>query len=92
MPAEPPATASAPAANAAGAAFAQRWIEASREDQIQELATTRPRIQRKLDIQLLVHAEQSLGSLRERQDLKYALPEGFWATLDASAARLRQPD
>jgi hypothetical protein len=90
--ATPAAPVSGAGANAIGASFAQQWIENARPDQISELAASRPRIPPDLDIQLLVHAEQSLGSLRERQDLKYELREGFWATVDSAAARLRRAD
>jgi hypothetical protein len=44
-----------------------------------------PRIPHELDLALLVDAEKTLGSLRERQDLKRELPGAFWATLKKAA-------
>jgi len=83
-----PGAASPAGASAAGIAFGREWIGNARPDQIRELNAVRPRIPPDLDLQLLVRAEQDLGSLRERQDLKYELRQAFWATIAAAAARL----
>ncbi|MGH2845045.1 MAG: hypothetical protein ACRDL0_03310 [Thermoleophilaceae bacterium] len=49
--------------------------------EIRDLLSQFPRIPSELDLALLVEGEKTLGSLRERQDLKHEIRGAFWATV-----------
>lgn len=68
-------------ARLAGQAFVVGWAKLARPDEIQRLLHDAPVIPNQLDAQLLSAAEQILGSLHERQDLKRDLRAGFWSAL-----------
>lgn len=68
-------------AQSAGRAFATAWVGKASPAAIDDLLGTHPRIPRELDVQLLVEAEKTVGSLRERQDLKHEVRAGFWAVV-----------
>jgi uncharacterized LabA/DUF88 family protein len=75
------------AAQAAGRQFADRWAERATAEDLAALMRSRPRIPRELDIELIVEAEKTLGSLRDREELKRDLRAGFWSEVE-SASRL----
>jgi hypothetical protein len=68
-------------AQAAGRAFAVKWLGDATEDEAGELLGQFPRIPRDIDLALLVECEKTLGSLRERQNLKHEVRGAFWSTL-----------
>jgi uncharacterized LabA/DUF88 family protein len=70
------------AAQTAGRSFAKGWTEKASADDAAALLDDRPKIPRELDVQLLVDAEQSVGSLRDRQDLKRELRAAFWDEIE----------
>lgn len=74
-------------AQTAGRAFAVSWIGRGEPGEIRELLENFPRIPRELDIALLVEAEKTTGSLRERQDLKHEVRGAFWAAVHAAAPK-----
>lgn len=74
-------------AQTAGRAFAVSWISGVGPGEIEALLAGFPRIPRDLDIALLVEAEKTTGSLRERQDLKHEVRGAFWATIKAGAPK-----
>jgi hypothetical protein len=78
------------AARAAAEAFALEWFGRAESDEVLRLLRLHPRIPKELDVQLMEQAEQTTGSLRDRQDLKHELRESFWTTLD-EAARAATP-
>lgn len=81
-PAQEPAPKIGPAeAQTAGRAFAVGWIGRVEPAEVRELLEDFPRIPRELDIALLVEAEKTTGSLRERQDLKHEVRGAFWAAV-----------
>ncbi|HSK78630.1 MAG TPA: NYN domain-containing protein [Thermoanaerobaculia bacterium] len=67
-----------------GRDVATYWARLATESEVQKLLTQAPVIPRELDVQLVVEAEQSLGSLRARRDLKKDLRAGFWSALKDS--------
>lgn len=71
-------------AQTAGRAFAISWAQSVDPSEIQVLDGF-PRIPRELDFALLVEAEKTTGSLRERQDLKHEVRGAFWATAKEAA-------
>jgi uncharacterized LabA/DUF88 family protein len=64
-----------------GADFARDWHARSSREQVEETMRAFPRLQRDLDIDLLVAAEDRMGSLRGRHDLKSELRGSFWSGL-----------
>jgi len=89
LPGVPAATAAS--ARAAGRAFAADWMTKSSAEAIAELLKESPRIPGPVDFTLVTEAEATLGSLRQRQDLKHELRAGFWAALDEAATASIQP-
>lgn len=72
-------------AQATGRAFAVSWIANTKGTEVADLHAVRPRIPREVDVPLLLEAEKSLGSLRERQDLKREVRAGFWSAIGDAA-------
>ena len=70
-----------PLAGTVGQDFANSWAERARPEEIRKLVSQAPVIPKELDVQLMVAAEQKLGPLHERQDLKKDLRAGFWLAL-----------
>jgi uncharacterized LabA/DUF88 family protein len=70
-------------AQTAGRAFAVQWMNGVEATEVSDLLRQFPRIPRELDLTLLLDAEKTLGSLRERQDLKREVRGAFWAALQA---------
>ncbi len=68
-------------AQTAGRAFATEWVTRAKRDETAELLAAFPRIPSELDLALLIEAEKSLGSLRERQDLKHEVRGAFWGAV-----------
>lgn len=68
-----------------GRAFAFAWAGRATADEIDKLLDQSPVIPRELDVQLIIEAERSLGSLRERDDVKRQLRAGFWAAIREQA-------
>ncbi len=64
-----------------GLAFGQEWAQGAGRGEVEELLRQAPRIPTELDVPLILEAEKTLGSLRERQDLKRDLRAGFWNAL-----------
>lgn len=69
------------AAQTAGRAFAVDWAKSAAPDELERLLSKAPKIPPELDIALIVDAESTLGSLRDRQDLKVGLRAAFWAEI-----------
>lgn len=72
-----------------GEQFADAWTSRVTHDELLKLLDYAPRIPRELDVQLIVEAEQTLGSLRESQDLKKDLRAGFWRALKNARRTLK---
>jgi len=72
------------AAQTAGRAFATEWANNAGRGQVDELLVVAPKIPPELDLRLVTHAEKTVGSLRDRQDLKRELRAAFWAALKAT--------
>lgn len=71
-------------AQTAGRAFAVAWIAKSLPDDLASLLAASPKIPGPLDYALIAEVEGTLGSLRERQDLKRAVRAAFWDSLRAA--------
>jgi hypothetical protein len=69
------------AARLIGQEFASSWAKRATQQEVQQLLGVAPTIPVQLDVQLVSTAEQTLGPLRERQDLKKDLRAGFWSAL-----------
>jgi hypothetical protein len=65
----------------AGDAFARQWAGSRSRSELGALLADFPVLPRDLDIELLIAAEEELGSLRERPDLKVELRGAFWLAL-----------
>jgi uncharacterized LabA/DUF88 family protein len=76
------------AAEAAGLAYAEALVREGSEEDLDRLLEGEPNIPKDLDVALLVDAEKTVGPLRERQDLKWALRDGFWAGIKAAKEEL----
>lgn len=74
----PITNADAAGAQAAGRAFVIGWAAKASTGDLAALIADRPKIPRELDYALITDAETTLGSLRERQDLKRELRAAFW--------------
>lgn len=70
----------------AGVEFALAWARRATPGVIRGLLGQAPRIPVQLDAQLLRETEQTLGPLRDRQDLKKSLRAGFWSGIRQAAA------
>lgn len=84
---KPAVDASAPTedtATKAGADFAATWAAKASPEEFQALLSQKPVIPKELDTQLIEEAERSVGSLRERQDLKKKVRRGFWDFIQAA--------
>jgi uncharacterized LabA/DUF88 family protein len=71
-------------ARTAGAVFAREWAESATLEEVRKLLGSFPILPKQLDIQLLLAAEEELGSLRGRADLKSELRGTFWFALKAT--------
>jgi len=72
-----------------GEQFADAWASRVAPEELLRLLYYAPRIPRELDVQLIIEAEQTLGSLRESQDLKKDLRAGFWRALKNAGRTLK---
>jgi uncharacterized LabA/DUF88 family protein len=68
-------------ARTVGAVFAREWAERSAAEEVREVLDSFPTLPQQLDIELLLAAEEELGSLRGRPDLKSELRGTFWFAL-----------
>jgi uncharacterized LabA/DUF88 family protein len=66
-----------------GEHFARQWAEREEDSRADELLKKFPTLPQDLDIELLNVAEQQLGSLRRRPNLKQELRASFWFALKA---------
>ena len=64
-----------------GQEFANRWYADASPEQISQLRNQHPRIPSEIDAELLRRAEQTFGTLQDREILKRNLREGFWAVI-----------
>lgn len=64
-----------------GRRFGRQWVSRATDDELRELCEQHPRIPKELDVELIMHAEADLGSLREEPALKPGLRAGFWEIL-----------
>jgi uncharacterized LabA/DUF88 family protein len=71
-------------ARATGRAFAKDWLSTASKDDLVDLLKDEPKIPGQLDFNLVVEAEKTMGSLREKQSLKHELRAGFWAVIGES--------
>lgn len=69
-----------------GVEFGRSWAEAATSDELHELLGQAPRIPPELDVQMLLAAEQELGTLREREDARRVLRRGFWRAVQSARA------
>lgn len=76
-------------ASLAGRELAESWAAKASPEEIRRLLAGFPIIPKELDFQLIEQAEQSLGTLRERQDLKRGIRRGFWDFIKAAASAIR---
>lgn len=74
-----------------GADFATSWASKATSTEVFNLLGQSPRIPPELDIQLIVYAEQSFGSLRGRDDVRWPVRAGFWKALREAAANIAKP-
>jgi uncharacterized LabA/DUF88 family protein len=65
-----------------GALFARGWAQRTAPEEIRAVLNKFPDLPRPLDIELLLAAEEQLGSLRGRKDLKSELRGTFWLALN----------
>src|SRR5204862_7332614 len=72
-------------ARTAGAVFAREWAERAPLEEVRKVLEGFPILPQQLDIQLLLAAEEDLGSLRGRPDLKSELRGTFWFALKEAA-------
>jgi uncharacterized LabA/DUF88 family protein len=70
------------AARKMGGAFARDWAQRTPPEEIRAVLNSFPTLPQRLDIELLLAAEEKLGSLRGRTDLKTELRGHFWLTLN----------
>jgi hypothetical protein len=80
LPKQPAAT----GAREIGLAFATEWMKKADPEDVQKLLERAPRIPMELDVTLIVEAEQTLGSLRDRDPEKRELRAGFWSVIRAA--------
>ncbi|HEX5720743.1 MAG TPA: NYN domain-containing protein [Thermoanaerobaculia bacterium] len=66
-----------------GQSFASEWAQRATPEEIRRLLDQAPILPNQLDTQLLLAAETTLGSLRERKGLRNDLRAGFWNTLQS---------
>jgi hypothetical protein len=64
-----------------GADLAASWARRATPEELHGLLGQYPTIPKELDLQLVLDAERSLGSLRGRGDLKKEIRIGFWQAL-----------
>lgn len=76
----PPARESA---RLAGQSFASEWARRATPEEIRRLLGEAPMLPNQLDTELLLAAEETLGSLREQKHLREILRAGFWHTLQS---------
>jgi len=62
-------------------AYVAQWSAGATSEEITHLLEQAPRVPRDIDVQLLIHAEKTLGSLRDRRELKADLRDAFWKAL-----------
>jgi uncharacterized LabA/DUF88 family protein len=88
------------AARTAGAVFARNWAQRTAPEEIAAVLGSFPTIPQQLDIELLLAAEEELGSLRGRKDIKSEMRGTFWLALnevvrgadDAEQSETESPD
>jgi hypothetical protein len=87
-PNEPRAVAAIPPAPAEISAAAQKyvsdWSSGATMEEITHLLDQAPRVPKDIDVQLVISAEDTLGSLRDQVDTKVALRQAFWKALRAA--------
>jgi uncharacterized LabA/DUF88 family protein len=64
-----------------GETFARRWAKLTAREEVEEVLAAFPHLPQRLDIELIVFAENELGSLRQRPDLKQEVRGTFWFAL-----------
>jgi hypothetical protein len=70
-----------------GAAFAAEWAARATREEILELLGRAPRIPGQIDAQLLRAGEAAHGAgMRDQQELRQAVREGFWRSIRQAAA------
>lgn len=69
------------AARLMGQRFAAEWVRRATPDEIHRLLDQAPILPNQLDIQLLLAAEEALGSLKEQKGLRRDIRAGFWLAL-----------
>jgi uncharacterized LabA/DUF88 family protein len=78
---DPAEQADVQAARGVGAAFARAWAQRTDPADVGAVLDAFPTLPQGLDIELLLAAEEQLGSLRQRPDLKSELRGTFWFAL-----------
>jgi uncharacterized LabA/DUF88 family protein len=76
-----PVNATPAAAQTAGRAYAIQWAKDASSEALEDLLAVHPKIPTDVDVALLIEAEETVGPLRERQDLKRELRAAFWAEI-----------
>lgn len=72
---------------AAATSYVTGWASGATSEEITSLLDQAPRVPKDIDVQLLIHAEKTLGSLRGQEERKVALRRAFWtAVRDARKA------
>lgn len=71
------------AARVTGQSFATEWARRATPDEIRRLLDQAPILPNPLDTQLLLAAEETLGSLKEQKGLRRDLRAGFWHALQS---------
>ena len=68
-----------------GQSFASEWAQRATPEEIRRLLDQAPILPHEIDTQLLLEAERTVGSLRERKGLRNDLRAGFWNALQGLA-------
>ena len=68
-----------------GETFAHQWVRLTAREEVGDVLAGFPNLPQRLDIELLVFAENTLGSLRQRPDLKQEVRGTFWFALREAA-------
>lgn len=66
---------------AAATSFVTQWASGATPEEITNLLDQAPRVPKDIDVQLLLHAEKTLGSLRGQEERKVALRRAFWSAV-----------
>ena len=62
-------------------AFVEEWASGATIEEMRQLLDQAPKVPKEIDVQLVIHAEKTLGSLREQGPTKGALRKAFWKEL-----------